>query len=494
LLLAKNPSLTNEELRQIIRMGTDDLGAPGKDAEYGFGRINGGKTMALANFQPLTPLITSPRRLQSYSGRSITVSGSIGGKNLAKYKVELKGGSSIADWTLLAESAVLLQSENLGYIDMTSPAVTDGLYSVRLTAYDTDNRGYSFQTNAVIIDNIHVKIMDMAYDLPEKTEHLDIFGVAYTDPNWISGFNHYDLSLGTGEQPKDFKVFSTSSTSTKEETLLGNLDTSALSQGMYAVKLTAYDAAGKLDSFIRTFRIIPGPSPTPLPPTPTPFPAVVSKNGKIELSAPGGVLIADPDGSHLQTLVNWSETKPFSASDATWSFDGKQIAFVASRFDSSKFKSYYKLMSKTYPEGISSTWLPEQAAGITISSPHFSPDGQTLFFSMSTAPDAYGNTRRGIYRVSKSNPNPVTIIPPHPNQGDYLLRDISTDGTKIMYYFTGNGWSDQNEDIFIANIDGTNPVDITNTPGIQELYASFSPDGKTIVFYKFNSANGTYDL
>lgn len=241
---------------------------------------------------------------------------------------------------------------------------------------------------------------------------------------------------------------------------------------------------------IPTATLAPTPTPT-LAPTPTQFPTVISKDGKIELSSFGGIHIVNPDGSNQQTFISGREITPFSPRDAGWSLDGREMAFVAYRFDSNQFKSYYKLMSKSYPDGIFKEWLPEQPAGVTISSPHFSSDRNELYFSMSPVSDASGNTQKGIYKVSRSNPNPVAIVSP-PVQGSYLLRDISADGKKLMYYYTGNGNSDQNEDIFIAGIDGSHPIDITNTPGIQELYPSFSPDDSKIIYRKYN--NGTYDL
>lgn len=246
----------------------------------------------------------------------------------------------------------------------------------------------------------------------------------------------------------------------------------------------------------------PAPTPTStIAPTPTPFPVVVSKEGKIELSSFSGIDIANPDGSNQQNIVSWSEISPnyqidhkaYNPRDASWSIDGKEMVFVAYRFDSNQFKSYWKLMSKSYSEGKITSWLPEQPAGVTISSPHFSPDRKELYFSMSTIPDSYGNSHKGIYKLTRGSQVAIPVIPP-PSGGDYLLRDISNDGTKLMYYLTGYGSSSQNEDIFIANIDGSNSKDITNTPGIQELYPGFSPDGSKIIYRKFNSPNGTYDL
>ena len=60
LILAKNPNLTNEEVRQILRVSAADLGVPGKDSDFGYGRISASGAVALANTHPLTPIISSP--------------------------------------------------------------------------------------------------------------------------------------------------------------------------------------------------------------------------------------------------------------------------------------------------------------------------------------------------------------------------------------------------------------------------------------------------
>ena len=40
LVTGKNPSLTPDQVRQVLRSSADDKGAPGWDPQYGYGRVN----------------------------------------------------------------------------------------------------------------------------------------------------------------------------------------------------------------------------------------------------------------------------------------------------------------------------------------------------------------------------------------------------------------------------------------------------------------------
>lgn len=56
--------------------------------------------------------------------------------------------------------------------------------------------------------------------------------------------------------------------------------------------------------------------------------------------------------------------------------------------------------------------------------------------------------------------------------------DFNFDGTKIAYaYATGGQW-----DLYVENLDGTGVVNITNTPGQNELYPTWGPNGQRLAF------------
>ena len=49
LALSLNPALSAVEVSDLLQRGVDDLGAPGRDDEFGYGRVNAAKTLALVN-------------------------------------------------------------------------------------------------------------------------------------------------------------------------------------------------------------------------------------------------------------------------------------------------------------------------------------------------------------------------------------------------------------------------------------------------------------
>ncbi len=65
-----------------------------------------------------------------------------------------------------------------------------------------------------------------------------------------------------------------------------------------------------------------------------------------------------------------------------------------------------------------------------------------------------------------------------PETSGELLRELKAYPHRIVY----EAWRESSFELFIMNADGSNPVNLTNTPDIDELYPHASPDGRRIVF------------
>jgi Tol biopolymer transport system component len=63
-------------------------------------------------------------------------------------------------------------------------------------------------------------------------------------------------------------------------------------------------------------------------------------------------------------------------------------------------------------------------------------------------------------------------------KSDAMLKELKGYTHRIVF----ETWRDTSHELFIMNADGSNPVNLTNTPDVNELYPKASPDGTMIAF------------
>jgi hypothetical protein len=246
LLLAKNPSLTNEEVRQILRSGAEDLGDTGKDRDYGYGRINAASTLNLSASNPLTPIITSPRSRALVTSGTMEIYGSVPGPTFASYKVEMGIGRTPASWTTLSTSTNQVINGLLATADLSTINESDKVI-FRLTATDTAGESYRFQVHDIFVDNF-----DAIITSPKGSVYgnvVEVIGTAQTK-NQVQ-FDSYTL---------EHRKVNTSTWATSGITLvgggsqpvvngkLGTWDTSPLTaDASYHLRLTVKSTDGRFD-------------------------------------------------------------------------------------------------------------------------------------------------------------------------------------------------------------------------------------------------------
>jgi len=115
--------------------------------------------------------------------------------------------------------------------------------------------------------------------------------------------------------------------------------------------------------------------------------------------------------------------------------------------------------------------------------PDWSPDGRTIAF--------ISGRNRGLdfeiflMNADGSQPRPI-ISPPHTNSGNYSPR-FSPDGRRIAFHTNRDG----NMEIYVANADGSNLVNISRHPA-NDAAPSWSPDGRLIAFA--SDRGGSYGI
>jgi TolB protein len=182
------------------------------------------------------------------------------------------------------------------------------------------------------------------------------------------------------------------------------------------------------------------------------------KNGKIAFSSnlqiPTGtttemfVMNADGTGKTQITAAGPAEIA------ASWSSDGKKIAFVNAVFDSEIF-----VMKADGTDQINLSNNPADQDR----NPSWSPDGTKI---------AFESTRDGNREIYVMNADGTVQINLSNNPDGDLGPTWSPDGTRIAFTTTRDG----NCEIYIMNTDGTNPINLTNRPECDQF-----PDWQPIV-------------
>jgi subtilisin family serine protease len=251
LLLAKNPTLTNEEVRQILRSGALDLGNQGKDKDYGYGRIDAIKTLDHSDLEPLAPFITSPKSRAIAYGVTFQNLGRLPGENFASYRVEFGAGREPTNWILLFTSTTQpREGSTLANLDTTK--LPDGTGILRLTAVDTNGKEYGFQVHDIDIDNTEAFL---TFPLPNNLVSIggtDILGTARTKHGVPFQNNYrYILEWGVGIAPTSWSsagiTLQDGGLKPVQNGKLGTWDTSRLTDGQtYSLRLTILGNAGNV--------------------------------------------------------------------------------------------------------------------------------------------------------------------------------------------------------------------------------------------------------
>mgnify|MGYP001233773270 CR=1 FL=1 len=139
-------------------------------------------------------------------------------------------------------------------------------------------------------------------------------------------------------------------------------------------------------------------------------------------------------------------------------------------FNSSKTKVlYYKQNPSWSPTGelyiANIDWSGEiqlTSNGVVDAQGDISPDGTKIVFYHNESPSGY-NSPNNIYIMNSNGTQSVKLTNFTGNNSGFSPR-FSPDGTKIAYCYH-NGTQ---QDIIVMNLDGTNQVNITNTPDVDE--------------------------
>ncbi len=138
LLLSNDSTLTNEDVRNIIRGSADDVGDQGFDRYTGNGRVNAYKALLINELCPSY----IKELLPDNNGTSLIVNGTAAGALFQRYSLQLIRYEPYAIiWTL--DSSMPVINGLLGEIPINS--LLDGNYMVRLNVYNQNGRDFLYE-------------------------------------------------------------------------------------------------------------------------------------------------------------------------------------------------------------------------------------------------------------------------------------------------------------------------------------------------------------
>jgi len=237
LILSQNPSYSNEDVRQVVRVSATDLGTSGYDLTYGYGRINA--SAAVGNAGVLEAKITSP--VDGIITRGVlTISGVARGAGFSHYVLEYGSGALPTTWTSIQTSSTPAAG-TLGVFDAST--LSDGVYDVRLTVFNTLNQAFvdriQVVIHAVIISSPVPPPAPIASTTFKNGVTIPIIGTAVNGSfqsfqvEWVSG-----LDPSSGWQSAGMTLTG-GGHSPVSSGVLANWDTSSISgPGYYTIRLT----------------------------------------------------------------------------------------------------------------------------------------------------------------------------------------------------------------------------------------------------------------
>lgn len=173
--------------------------------------------------------------------------------------------------------------------------------------------------------------------------------------------------------------------------------------------------------------------------------------------------VINTDGTDLTLISDYNYNIP---NIAKFSPNSKLIAYYEPSFHQFAMKLCISNITGTYKKLIKDSI--NSRAGISLD---WSPNGNRIFFHNYS-------TNEQTVRICTidTTGNNYSII----KEG--LYPELSSDGDKICFVnFIGT-----NSDIFLMNVDGTNIVNISNTPGIDDFNHKWSKDGTKILYTSGN--------
>ena len=230
LILSAHPDYTPEMVRQVIRSSAIDVGDPGFDKYFGYGRIDAEQATTFPT-TPSASLITGP--VHDVGVGSVPVTGFAVGAGFDHYLLEYGVGESPSSWNLLAEGTTEVNGGVLGYWEVEEGM--SGAFTLRLSV--TGRGGVVFEDRQrVRIDRFYISAPSDAIPI-RAGDIVDIEGTA-ADPD----FQYYTIEVAEvfGDPVEADITLPNEGQAPVEHGLLATWNTGGISTGHYKITVTQY--------------------------------------------------------------------------------------------------------------------------------------------------------------------------------------------------------------------------------------------------------------
>ena len=201
LILAHNPALSVEELRQVIKTSADDLGDAGVDKYFGAGRIDAYNAMMATT--PLTAYISYPNSAGVNINGTVNITGTASGTNFQSYVLEYGAGTNPSTWTQITTSTTPVDNGTLATFDLGQ--LRSGTYVLRLTAIDTNSKQYQFVSYLDVVTN---PMVPTSFGVVNTNSSIMLSWMAPSSQYPIAGYQIYKSESADFSNPTIFTATS----------------------------------------------------------------------------------------------------------------------------------------------------------------------------------------------------------------------------------------------------------------------------------------------
>ena len=304
LMFSANPSLSSQQCMDMLRKSGDDLGSPGWDASFGYGRVNAQRAVETA-----LGSVGVDRNAPSVSFAAPSNGSTVGGT--VSVFVNASDDNTVDRVEFYINNQIMGAKTSAPYSwSWNSTNVSDGSYGFKAVAYDA--AGNSAQST------INVTVKNAVQDTTPPS-------VGFTAPSngaTVAGTVGVSVSASdnVGVSRVDFYMGSQFMGSRNAAPYSLSWNTTASVDGNYTWKAVAYDAAGNSAESTVGVTVLNNPADTTPPSVGFTSPAnnaTVSGNVSVSASASDNVGVAKVEFYVNNQLVASSTSAPYSFNWAT---------------------------------------------------------------------------------------------------------------------------------------------------------------------------------